>query len=81
MRAYRVELLVVDHDGIGADGIVQELENARYGNRCISPQAMHIEGREIGAWEDSHPLNHRGRAKAEYMRLFFSDREGESKHG
>lgn len=78
MKAYKVELLVVDHDGIGAKGVTQELENARFGNRCISPQVMKVDERDVGEWDDSHPLNMRSQAPAEYQRLFASLRESVS---
>jgi hypothetical protein len=70
MKAYRIELLVLDHDGIGPNGVQQELENAHYGNRCISPQVMAVDERDIGPWDDSHPMNRTDTAKAEYARLF-----------
>ena len=67
---YKVELMVLDFDGIGADGIKQEIEYARYSNRCISPKVKGCESRDIGKWDDSHPLNHRDTADAEYRKLF-----------
>lgn len=70
MKAYKIELLVVDHDGLGAAGIAQEIENARYANRCISPQVMSTQEADIGEWTDEHPLNNTFRARIEYARLF-----------
>jgi hypothetical protein len=70
MKAYKVELLIVDFDEVGPKGIAQELENARYGNRCMSPQVMAVEGADIGEWSDEHPLNRRSAAAEEYKRLF-----------
>lgn len=70
-NVYKVELLVVDFDGIGADGVRQELENAHYGNRCIRPQVMSTETRQV-VWDDSHPLNRTDTAEAEFRRLFSS---------
>jgi len=70
MNAYKVELLVLDFDGLGEKGVVDALENVRYPNRCISPSVMNIDCRDIGEWDDSHPLNHHGKAPAEYERLF-----------
>jgi hypothetical protein len=69
MKVYRVELLVVDHDNIGADSVRQELENARHANRCISPSVMSVDTREV-EWDDSHPLNYTGKQEAEFRRLF-----------
>lgn len=73
MKAYKVELLIIDHDGVGEDGeegIVFHIENARYPNRCLSPHVMAVTEREIGPWTDGHPLNHHDTQLAEYVRLF-----------
>lgn len=70
MKAYQVVLLVVDHDELGADEMRKTIENVRYPNHCISPQVVVIEERDIGEWNDDHPLNKRSTADAEYNRLF-----------
>ena len=70
MKVYKVELMVVDFDGIGGDGVKDELENARYGNRCIRPEVKGIQERDIGEWDDDHPLNQMDTSDAEYRRLF-----------
>lgn len=71
MKAYRVELLIVNHDNLSEQEIRNAIENARYANRCIAPGVMAIEGREIGEWDDSHPLNKHSTQETEYRRLFF----------
>jgi hypothetical protein len=70
MKAYKVELLVIDFDGLDADGVRDTIENVRYPNHCISPQVMALEDRDIGEWDDNNPLNRRDTANAEYRRLF-----------
>lgn len=70
MNAFKVELLIIDHDDIGSDGIVEELENGNYGNDCIHPEIMQITGRDIGEWSDDHILNYARTTRAEYDRLF-----------
>ena len=70
MKAYKVEVLIIDHDDIGREAIHKVLENTRYPNRCISPQVMNIEEREIGEWTDNHPLNFINNIKEEYIQLF-----------
>jgi hypothetical protein len=62
--------MVLDFDGIGAEGIKYEIENTKYANRCISPEVKGCEERDIGEWSDDHPLNHRDKSDAEYNRLF-----------
>jgi len=69
-NVYKIELFVVDHDDIGADDIKETLENTRYPNRCISPHVINIEGRDIGDWDDSNPLNYTTTQKQELARLF-----------
>ena len=72
MKAYKVELLIIDHDNIGFGGIKDELENANYGNDCICPKVKLMVEKDIGEWTDDHPLNHRLKCDEEYRRLFYS---------
>lgn len=69
IKVFRIEVLVIDMDGCGADGVRDALENARYPNRCISPDVKSIEEREVD-WHDNHPLNHRDKCDAAYAELF-----------
>lgn len=59
MKAYKVTVLIVDHDQLGPEEITAVIENARYPNRCIMPDVKKIESCDIGPWEDEHPLNMR----------------------
>jgi hypothetical protein len=70
MQVIRLEVVVIDFDGLGADGVKAEIEDARYPNRCISPIVQKVEVRDIGAWSDSHPLNFTSSTEAELSRLF-----------
>ena len=74
MNVYKVEIMVIDFDGIGVDGVKNEIENAHYGNRCIRPRVKNIEQRDIGEWDDDNPLNDFSTSDAEYrsvhMKLF-----------
>jgi len=78
MKAYKVTLLVIDHDKLGASAIESEIENVRYPNRCISPRAMVVEEADIGEWVDHHPLNLHSKVDEEFARLFLED-EGKDK--
>ena len=62
--------MVLDFDGLGVDGVINELENARFANDCISPKVMSAKERDIGEWDDEHPLNQRDYCAAEMKRLF-----------
>jgi len=70
LKAYKVELLIIDFDGIGRDGIVSAIENTRYPNHCIAPDVQYVSTADIGEWDDDHPLNHMDTAEDEYSRLF-----------
>lgn len=66
MKAYKVELLVLDHENTGEDGITFFLENVKY----IYPKVMSIQSKEIGEFEDDHPLNQRDQCRQFYEELF-----------
>ena len=70
MNVYKVELMIIDHDGIGEESIKQVLENVKYPNWCISPNVMAIESRDIGEWHDGHILNKTRLREDEYKRIF-----------
>lgn len=70
MNVYKVELMIIDFDQLGQKSAIEELENARYANRCISPRVMSVQSADIGEWDDAHPLNNSSTATAEYERLF-----------
>jgi hypothetical protein len=63
---------VIDLDGLGEDGVIDAIENARYPNRCIRPDVQRIESREI-EWSDDHPLNRTVTQGAAYRALFADD--------
>lgn len=70
MKAYKVEIFVIDHDNLGEHEIKRNIENVRYPNHCMSPAVKSIQGVDIGAWRDDHPLNKHATADDEYARLF-----------
>ena len=69
MKVYKIELMIIDFDGLGEKEVTSAIENARYPNRCISPDVKSIQTREV-EWSDSHPLNRTDTCDAEYQRLF-----------
>ncbi len=66
MKAYKLEILVIDHENIGPKQIEQLIEDNHY----INPTVMSIKTRDIGAWTDEHPLNHHDTQQQEFNRLF-----------
>ena len=60
MRAHLLTVLILDHDDVGADQATAEIDNARYGNRCILPRVVHQRTVTVDDWpehDDLHPLN------------------------
>lgn len=70
MKVYKVELMIIDHDGVG-DEIKDIIENQKYPNHCISPEVIKILSADIGDWDDDHPLNKKDKWKSYYESLTF----------
>jgi hypothetical protein len=71
VKAYRIVVLVIDHDYLGStERIAEVLEHANYPNDCISPRVLSSETADIGEWSDDHPLNRRSTRDAALSRLF-----------
>jgi hypothetical protein len=70
MKAYKLEILIVDSDFVGSEDIKTIIENQKYPNHCISPMVMKIEEKDIGEWSDDHPLNKRKTFEETYKKLF-----------
>jgi hypothetical protein len=66
MKAYKVILLIVDHDDLGPEEIGTVLERQKYPNWCIYPRVQRIFGADIGEWTDEHPLNQIGATTRDY---------------
>jgi hypothetical protein len=70
MKVHLLQVLVIDHDAVGADEVERILEDANYPNDCIAPSVIKSQSVEIGEWEDDNPLNHSDTQVAEVDRLF-----------
>ena len=70
MKAYKLEILVIDFDSVGPEEIAISLQNIKAPNRCVTPQIMRFQEAEIGEWSDDHPLNLKDKYQAEYEWLF-----------
>lgn len=71
MKAYKVEILIIDHDKLGEKEIVDTIENTNYPNHCIYPQVVSIIDKDIGEWDDNHILNSETKWHDEYKKLFY----------
>lgn len=47
MKVFKIELMVVDFDDLGAEGIKEVLENTDYPNHCLDPRVKSCESRDI----------------------------------
>lgn len=68
MKAYKIELLYIDHENIGKESLIQEINNKEISGYC--PFVMDITSKDIGEWSDNHPLNSLVSIYNEYLRLF-----------
>jgi len=66
MKAYKLELLVIDYDEIGGDEMKLILENLH----DLAVSVMKIESKDIGEWSDDNPLNLYNEKKEAYKNLF-----------
>lgn len=55
MKAYKLEILVVDHNGNGISDIINTIKNNKY----YTPKIISHSETDIGEWSDEHPLNQR----------------------
>ena len=70
MKAYKIEMIVVDHEGHGANMYYDIIENIRY----IYPNIISMVEADIGEWHDDHPLNLGGTSKKEILSYFPDDK-------
>jgi len=53
MKAYKLEVLVIGHENISKEDVINEIEWCRH----ASPRVYSCKEAEIGEWHDDHPLN------------------------
>ena len=68
MKVHQIVVTVLDFEDMGLASIEEQLENNRH--LSVSVRMDKSQTRDIGMWDDSHPLNHRDKADAELKRLF-----------
>lgn len=68
MKAYKIEILVIDYESIGEEDIKCMVENVKH----IHPMIVSSQSADIGEWGDYHPLNSSDESifLGEYKRLF-----------
>jgi hypothetical protein len=65
-KAYKIEVLVVDFEETSQEEIIYFIERIKY----IDPKVMDIQSKEIGEWDDEHPLNKLDTMKQTYEEMF-----------
>lgn len=66
MKAYKLEILVIDNECVGKEDIITLIERTKY----IYPQVKKVEEADIGEWTDDHPLNKKDTHDTYYDDLF-----------
>jgi hypothetical protein len=70
VKVHLLQVLVIDHDELGADEVVRTIQNTRYPNHCISPSVVGKPRTTEVSWTDDHPLNHHNTWQQEVAKLF-----------
>ena len=65
MQVYKIEVMVLDFEGIGGEEIKNSIEN----NIFLNAHAMNSKSVEVD-WSDDHPLNKCGTMARTYTDLF-----------
>lgn len=65
-KAYKIELFILDVEGIREENVIYFLENVKY----LYPKVMSVQSRELGEWYDDHPINKKDTYKQTYDELF-----------
>ncbi len=81
MKAYKLEVLVLDFDNLGGEEIISVLEDTRYPNRCINPDVKSIVEKDVGDFDDDHPLNNKETSEKAYHELFDETQSDEMELG
>jgi hypothetical protein len=68
MKAYKVELLVLDLNNVGVDE-----STLLYDLEYLFPKVMSVQSKEIGVWDDDHPLN---KGDTEFYNNLFNQTNG-----
>lgn len=70
MKAYKIEILVIDDEEVGPEQIKEYIEDANFPNYCLALKVKNMIEKEIGEFNDDHPLNKKVTCEAEYKKLF-----------
>lgn len=64
-KVYRMEVMVVDHEGLDVDSVIYEVEKSKYAHiRVLDLESKSVE------WDDDNPLNHADTQRAALREVF-----------
>lgn len=66
MKAYKLEVLVLDFEESGDDEVKGLIENNRY----LMVDVITLKSKQIDDWDDDHPLNNTETQKEAFERMF-----------
>jgi hypothetical protein len=66
MKAYKLEILIIDHENSGEENIKRAVKDLRY----YYPSILSTKEADIGEWSDDHPLNKHNTQKAAVEEYF-----------
>ena len=73
IKAYKIEILVLDFEDSGEESIKDTVENMRH----LNAEVMNIKSVDI-EWSDEHPLNNCGTSARAYQDLFAANKSSKS---
>lgn len=56
VKVHKVEIMIIDHDQLGAEGVRDVIMNQVWPNDCIMPKVTSVESQDV-EYHDQHPLN------------------------
>ena len=73
IKAYKIEMLVLDFEDSGEESIKDTVENMRH----LNAEVMNIKSVDI-EWSDDHPLNNCGTSARAYQDLFAANKSSKA---
>ena len=73
IKAYKIEILVLDFEDSGEESIKDTVENMRH----LNAEVMNIKSVDI-EWSDEHPLNNCGTSARAYQDLFAANKSSKA---
>lgn len=66
MKAYKLEVLVLDFEESGDDEVIGLIENNKY----LTVDIITLKSKQVDDWDDDHPLNSTETQKEAFEKMF-----------